>query len=484
MSSSDSPSDDDDDDVEIAPATPQMHKNLKNPASKRSSEDGEDEARKKSKSPVPPQDQLQSTLLEGESGGGNGGGGNGGGGNGGGGNGGGGGSGPNTFNVLEALLQGTLTDDRRASFSNEPHLLDTSDLPSHIKLKDLEDATVGRFFIWAATLASSLSTVNLLVVFDFPPTDQGMEQGGMLKTKYGIPTNATMYAFYSAYAQVISRQYCIDIRVAWMVALQSVVVVDAYPFTLAYDFATNDPTRFKEMQSEIANESKAYINDICRILNDPQIMLIGVKTHDFVMDHSIIPLDKITQPGSAIHTSKLIQGPSSRQLFDLYASINRTLARTQHEQQARSFTAGDAICLAWPVEMSENFTDGKDDFIYKLTDINGVTLFLSQGASSLNKDIARLGLPLNSNSLPPQRDICNESINTTFFDLNITLVPFNEYGDYGNLSKKFGPQESPALRAWLAGQVKAIENKRDAIAQASRTKYSVGASNVLGAESP
>ena len=291
MSSYDSPSDDDDDDVEIVPATPQMHKNLTNPASKRSSEDGEDEARKKSKSPVPPQDQLQSTLLEvrwtllspflisykkishmkcviccinthyripriiqGESGGGNGVGVNGGGG----------GSGPNTFNVLEALLKGTLTDDHRASFSNEPHLFDTSNLLSHKKLKDLEDAIVGRFFIWAATLASSLSTVNLLVVFDFPIL--GMEQGGMLKTKYGIPTNATMYAFYSAYAQVISRQYCIDMRVAWMVALQSVVVVNAYPFTLAKDFATKDPTQFKEMQSEIANESKAYINNICSIL--------------------------------------------------------------------------------------------------------------------------------------------------------------------------------------------------------------------------
>ena len=167
------------------------------------------------------------------------------------------------YNVLSALVAGTLTDADRDDFSKNEgnNTLDTSHLSSYQELKRKENVKEGERFVGVSTLSSSNAHLTIFGVFDFPPTDQGMELDvdGVLKRKDGIVINATMFAFFSSMAQTISRQYGIGMRDAWMAATQSVAVGNAFPYTLEYDFASKNPKEFKRKQEEKAETIKESI---------------------------------------------------------------------------------------------------------------------------------------------------------------------------------------------------------------------------------
>ena len=364
----------------------------------------------------------------------------------------------------------TLTDADRDDLSknegNNP--LTTSHLPSYQQLKRKENVKEGERFVGVSTLSSSNANLTIFGVFNFPPTDQGMELDvdGVLKRKDGIVINATMFAFFNSLAHTISRQYGFGMRDAWMVATQSVAVGNAYPYTLKSDFASDNPKEFKRKQEEKAETIKEYLQDACAIGNFSQVMVFGGNALEFVKKHNVFPPEMIAQPGSVLHLSKAVKGATNREAHEFYASTNITLARTLNEPP-RPFELSDPRSLFWTRPMSENFANGGcDDYIYKLWNSNGEELFRSQNRTALHADLRGMHVSFDNKDVPTQKEILDKS-RTTVLGLKITLVSYKDY-NYGDPSQSFGPRESPALKEWKDSLISGNDKRGNALRGASK----------------
>ena len=312
-------------------------------------------------------------------------------------------------------------------------------------------------FLPVVTLASSLTTVIFLFVFDFPV------YGGILQPVEGIPNNQTMFYLYRVFADIVSRQYGIGMRDAWMVAKQSIAVVNTYPFTLPANFASEHTELFLRKRKQRAEAITKYINDVCKILRPLQVAHFGVNANDFSKEHSLFPPEMIAQVGNIIHTSKFaIGGVLRREIVEFYAAINCGLARTLHVHP-KSFTKEDAFSIGWSTSLSAKFTKGSDVYVYVATDEDGNIIFWSQNRTAFEKDIKEF-VSIGSKKFPPQEKILNNE-DTSFVCLKIRLVKYEDiFLRNEDISAKFfGPQASPEIIAAWKAQV--IEERQSDIQQ-------------------